>query len=43
MFCGSSEEYESEAACMAHMEHCPALKQQIDSKEPYTIPNYDCN
>jgi hypothetical protein len=41
MFCGESYAFDSEEEAVKHMEDCESLRKQVDSKEPYTIPNFD--
>mmetsp|Transcript_15099 Transcript_15099/g.16377 ORF Transcript_15099/g.16377 Transcript_15099/m.16377 type:complete len:125 (-) Transcript_15099:229-603(-) len=39
MFCGESLLLESEEAAIEHMGVCPALQEQLQSKEPITVPS----
>ena len=38
MFCGITENYSSEDEAVAHMRVCPALQEQLMSKEQFHIP-----
>lgn len=38
MFCGETLLLESEEAAIAHMTECPALQEQLASKDQFTIP-----
>lgn len=39
MFCGEAMQLDSEEAAVEHMAVCPALKEQLDSKDQFHIPN----
>ncbi len=38
MFCGVEMALTSEEEAIQHMEVCPALQEQLDSKEQFTVP-----
>ncbi len=39
MFCGNTMLLDSEEAAIAHMQECPALLEQLSSKDQFTIPS----
>jgi hypothetical protein len=39
MFCGEAMTLESEEAAVGHMAVCPALNEQLDSKDQFHIPS----
>mmetsp|Transcript_17220 Transcript_17220/g.29149 ORF Transcript_17220/g.29149 Transcript_17220/m.29149 type:complete len:136 (+) Transcript_17220:215-622(+) len=39
MFCGEQLILASEKEAIEHMRHCPALQEQLESKDQFTIPS----